>query len=423
MGFSARRLCHRKLAVVGVVLAGGMVLAACSSTSTKSSVAAPPSSSTSSSSSVPSTTSTPDLASVCPNPVTIALDWAPEVEQGAYYELANPTSGTINSSGKTYTAALVDPFTGKSTGIDVDLEAGGPAVGYLHPEQILYEKNVLIGAGESDTQVLDYSSVPTVAIFAPFHIDPVELNWNPAKYHFTSLSAIGKSNVVVQYYAGSGYMAYLIAKGIIKKSQTFSGYDGSYARFVSTDGGVVDQGFATEGPYKLTHEEPSWDKSLAYEMVGSAGYDPYELAAYTKPADVTKYASCFKQLVPMMQEAQLKYMEHPSAVNRLVLRLINAYGIGKPYNAPLEAYSDKTMLQDKLIHDASNGVLGYINMSRVQKYIGQLTSSKAVTNLPSGFDAASVATDQFIDPNVHMTFYTGPYVNPFGVIVVKGTKG
>lgn len=412
------RTVRRRSAVLSAVLVGGMILAACSSTTSKPS--APPTTSTKVSPSAVSTTSTPDLASVCPNPVTIALDWAPEVEHGAYYELAAPTGGTINASGKTYTAPLIDPFTGKSTGVKVDLEAGGPAVGYLHPEQILYEKNVLIGAGESDTQVVDYSSVPTVAIFAPFHIDPVELNWNPAKYHFTSLSAIGKSNVVVQYYAGSGYMAYLIADGIIKKSQTFSGYDGSYARFVSTGGGVVDQGFATEGPFKLTHQEPSWDKSLAYELVASAGYDPYELAAYTKPADVTKYAACFKQLVPMMQDAQIKYLEHPSAVNGLILRLINAYGIGKPYNAPLEAYADKTMLEDKLIHNASNGVLGYINMARVQKYIDQLTSSKAVTNLPSSFSAADVATDQFIDPNIHMTFYTGPYKNPLGVIVVKG---
>jgi hypothetical protein len=416
------RTAKKTVAVMAAVMSSALCLAACGS-STKA--AAKPTTTTTAVTSTSTSTSTAsyDLANVCPNPLQIAVDWAPEVEQSAYYELAKPTGGDINSSAKTYTAPLIDPFNGKSTGIDVDVEAGGPAVGYLHPEQILYERpSVLIGAGESDTQVVDYSKTPTVAIFAPFHIDPVIFDWNPKKYDFKSIAAIGKSNVTVQYYAGSGYMAYLIAKGIIKKSQTFSGYNGSYARFVSTGGGVVDQGFATEGPYKLTHMVPAWDKSTAYALIASTGYDPYELAAFTTPQNLKKYSGCFKKLVPMMQEAQIKYLEHPGPVNKLILKLIDAFGIGKPYNAGLEAYADKTMLEDKLMHNASNGVFGYINMSRVQTYINELVDSKAVTNLPSGFKASSVATDKFIDPKIHMTFYTGPYKNPNGVIIVKGTK-
>src|SRR5215469_3862535 len=83
------------------------------------------------------------LAGICPGTVEIQNNWTPEAEQGAYYELA-ASGGTIDSSQKTYTAPLIDPATGKTAGVNVELLAGGPAAGYSNPEQLLYENQSIL---------------------------------------------------------------------------------------------------------------------------------------------------------------------------------------------------------------------------------------------------------------------------------------
>ncbi len=360
------------------------------------------------------------LAGVCPNPVGIALDWAPEAEQSAYYGLAATSGGTIDASAKTYTAPLIDPFNGQRTGVNVKLYAGGPAVGYLHPEQVMYEKSgILIGAGETDTQVIDYTRTPTIGIVAPMRLLPTILFWNPAKYHFSGIKAIGKTNVTVQYYQGSGYMDYLMSSGILKKSQTFGGYTGSPARFVASGGGVVSQGFATFEPYYYSHQLPQWNKPVAYQLVQAVGYAPYNEAGYTKPQYVSKYAACFKRLVPMIQESQVRYLEKPGPVNQLIVKLVNTYNIGKPYNLPIANYTHHTLLADRIDSNAASGTFGGFDMARVARLITQLKKSKTVTNLPAGYNASKLATNKFIDPKVSMTFYKGPYNNTNGVIIEK----
>lgn len=361
-----------------------------------------------------------NLAGVCPNPVGIALDWAPEAEQAAYYGLAAVSGGKIDASAKTYTAPLIDPFNGKHTGVDVKLYAGGPAVGYLHPEQVMYEHSgILIGSGETDTEVEDYTRTPTIGIVAPMRFLPTILFWNPAKYHFNSIKSIGKTNVTVQYYQGSGYMSYLIASGILKKSQTFGGYTGSPARFVASGGGVVSQGFATFEPYFYSHQLKQWDKPIAYQLVQAVGYAPYNEAGYTKPQDVSRYAACFKRLVPMIQESEIRYLEKPVPLNRLLVRLVNSYDIGKPYNLAIAKYTAQTLLADRLVSNAPRAPFGSFDMARVRRLITQLRDSKTVTNLPASYGPNKLATNRFIDRHLKMTFYKGPYKKTNGVIVEK----
>lgn len=360
------------------------------------------------------------LAGLCPNPVGIALDWAPEAEQAAYYGLAATTGGQVDASAKTYTAPLIDPYNGRRTGVDVRLYAGGPAVGYLHPEQVMYENSgVLIGAGETDTEVIDYTRTPTIGIVAPMRLLPTILFWSPAKYHFSGIRAIGKTNVTVQYYQGSGYMDYLMAAGILKKSQTFGGYTGSPARFVASGGSVVSQGFATFEPYYYSHQLKQWDKPIAYQLVQDVGYAPYNEAGYTKPQYLSKYAGCFKRLVPMIQESEIRYLQKPTPVSQLIVRLVNAYDIGKPYNLAIANYTHQTVLADRIESNPSTGAFGSFDMARVARLITQLKSSKTVTNLPASYGPSSLATNRFIDPNVKMTFYKGPFNDTSGVIIEK----
>ncbi len=365
------------------------------------------------------------LRGVCPNPVKIATDWTPEAEQGAYYELAK-SGGTTNSSAKTYTAPLINPMNGKPTGVNVQLIAGGPALGFLQTPEVLHEQpGILMGADDVDTAIADSGTTPVIGIVAPFINSLHILLWNPAKYHFKTFTDIKKSGVTVLYFKGTEFVDYMAGAGYLSQSQLDGSYNGSPARFVASGGGVVEQGFATAEPFLYTHETPAWNKAIAYELTSNTGFNPYSEMGEVTPQNLAKYGACFKRLVPMIQQAQINYVEHPARVNRLVVALNKAYGeIGGNYVLSVANYAARTLLADKIVAQGAGAPFGSFNTARVTRLIGQLRPIVASGGpaLPKSYKASSVVTNRFIDPSIKFDAYHGPYNNTSGVIVVKGLK-
>jgi hypothetical protein len=368
---------------------------------------------------------TVSLKGVCPNPVKIATDWTPEAEQGAYYQLA-ASRGTTDTNNKTYTAQLLDPNTGKSTGVKVDLLAGGPALGYQQtPEVLTTQPDVLLGADDSDTAIATSGTTPVVGIVAPFNNSVHILLWNPAKFNFKNFADVKASGATVLYFSGTEFVEYMAGAGFLSTSQLDSSYNGSPARFVATGGGVVEQGFATAEPYLYTHETSAWNKTIAYELTSNTGYNPYSEMGEATPTNIKKYSACFKRLVPMIQEAQIKYLQHPNRINTLLVGLNTAYGeVGGNYDMAVAKYADKTMLADRIVSQGPGG-FGSFNISRVNTQILQL---RPVLNtngqsLPASFKAGNVVTNKFINPSIKFNWYKGPYNKTTGVITVPGTNG
>lgn len=365
-------------------------------------------------------TMTTSLAGVCPSTVKVQINWTPEAEQGAYYQLAS-SKGTINSSQKYYTAPLIDPFTGSSTGVKIELIAGGPAVAYTSPERLLYEDpSILLGMDATDSQIEAFSTSPTIGIVSPMYLYDNVFFWNPAKVHLSSIAGIAKTNATVLTYGAKGALnLYLEAKGELNASQVDGSYNGTPDQFVATGGGVISGGYATYEPYYYSHQLTAWDKPIAYALIANTGYNPYSEDTFTTPKNLVKYAACFSELVPMMQEAQIAYEKSPTRVNSLIVKLDDDYKIGGGYNMAVAEYTRNTLLADKIVADPPSGAFGSFTMSRVNQLIGLLVSTKSVTGLPKGFSATSVETNKFIDPSIHMTFYKGPYHNTSGVIIEK----
>lgn len=396
------------IACLGAALAVA-ALAGCSS-----------SSSSSSSSAGGAASATGVLSGICPSTVEIQQNWTPEAEQGAYYELA-ASGGSIDSGQKTYTAPLVDPATGKPAGVNVELLAGGPATGYSNPEQLLYEhQSILLGVDATDTQIKSYASTPTVGVVTPMYLYDNIFFWSPAKHNFTSIADIGSSGAtLLSYGTGGALNLYLEAKGELHHSQIDGAYNGSPADFVASGGSMISGGYATYEPYYYSHQLPAWNKPISYQLIATTGYNPYSNTTFVTPANQKKYSACLSKLVPMIQEAQIKYLQSPARVNQLIVQLDAAYKIGGAYNMAIASYADQTLLADRIVTQPPAGAFGSFDMARVNALISQLKSTKSVTGLPAGFSASTLETNQYIDPSIKMTFYTGPYNNTNGVITEK----
>ena len=360
------------------------------------------------------------LTGICPSTVEIQNNWTPEAEQGAYYELA-ASGGTIDSNQKTYTAALLDPATGKPAGVNVELLAGGPAAAYSNPEQLLYEnQSILLGVDATDTQIQSYAKTPTVGVVTPMEQYDNVFFWNPAEHNLSSIANIGSSGAtLLSYGTGGALNLYLEAKGELHHSQIDGAYNGSPADFVASGGALISGGYATYEPYYYSHELPAWNKAISYQLIATTGYNPYSNTTFVTPSNLKKYSACLAKLVPMIQQAQISYLQSPSRVNQLIIQLSDAYKIGGTYNQAIASYADQTMLADKIVAQPASGAFGSFDMARVDTLIGQLKSTNSVTGLPAGFSATTLETNKFIDPSIKMTFYTGPYNNSAGVITEK----
>lgn len=399
------------IACVGAALAVAAI-AGCSSSSSSSSSSSPSGTGTAS--------ATGALSGICPSTVEIQQNWTPEAEQGAYYELA-ASGGTINSSQKTYTAPLLDPSTGKQTGVNVELLAGGPATSYSNPEQLLYEnQSILLGVDATDTQIESYANTPTIGVVTPMYLYDNVYFWSPAKHTISGIPAIGASGATLLSYGTKGALnLYLEAKGELKSSQIDGAYNGSPADFVASGGSMISGGYATYEPYYYSHELTAWDKPISYALIANTGYNPYSNTTFVTPTNEKKYSACLSKLVPMIQEAQIKYLQSPSRVNQLIVQLDGSYKIGGAYNMAIANYADQTMLADRIVAQPSSGAFGSFDMARVNTLIGQLKSTNSVSRLPAGFSASTLETNKYIDPSITMSFYTGPYNNTTGVITEK----
>jgi hypothetical protein len=388
-------------AAIGAVLA--ITASACSSSGSGSPAASTTAGSTTGGSSTSAIPAADNLkAAGCPSTIVIQTDWNPEAEHGGQYELLGPNP-TINAGAKEVTGELV-AHGGVDTGVQVQIRAGGPAIGYQDVSTQMYkDPSITLGYVGTDEQISLSATQPTVAVLAGLEISPQIIEWSPAAHPtWKTIQDIGKTSTPVLYFQGASYMDYLLGKGILKKSQVNGSYDGTPTVFVASGGQDAVQGFATAEPYIWSHDVRTWDKPLKYELIADTGFNFYQQALAVRKSQLGPLTPCLKKLVPIMQQAIVDYMGNPAPTIGLILKLVTAYNNGWTYTQGTGDYAVATMKKLGIIGDAPDGTLGDFTTSRVQQLINILVPiySKQGKQTLTGLKPADIVTNQFVDPAI-----------------------
>ena len=173
------------------------------------------------------------------------------------------------------------------------------------------DDSILLGYVSTDEQVQHSADKPTVSLMAPLKKNPQIIMWDPATYPDAKTIADLPKDTTLLVFDGGVFPDYLVGKGIVQQSQIEGGYDGTPARFVAADGKLAQQGFASAEPYIYENEVPEWGKPVAFQLIHDTGLEIYSQTIGTKPENVTKFADCFKKLIPIMQQADVDYVEGP----------------------------------------------------------------------------------------------------------------
>src|SRR3954452_23492257 len=240
-----------------------------------------------------------DLAAAgCPDTVVIQTDWNPESEHGGVYQLLGDDY-VVDAGSKSVSGTLVDS-NGDSTGVKVEVRAGGPAIGFQSVTSQMYsDDSITFGYVGTDEAIQNSAEQPTTAVLAPLEISPQMVQWDPATYPDVSgIADLGKQDVTVRTFEGSTWVSYLEGAGILKESQVDGSYDGSPAAFVAAGGKDAQQGFASAEPYIYENEVDAWGKKVDYQLTYDAGFKPYASSISVRSDQLEGLSGCLKALVP-----------------------------------------------------------------------------------------------------------------------------
>ena len=413
---------RRTRSLIAVSLAGALALAACGSDTKTSDTAAPAGTTATAATTAPAETTAPAattapaettggtaapsgaagaLKDICPATVVIQTDWNPEGEHGFLYNMVG-TDYTIDKAKVSVTGTLVSG--GADTGVKLEVRSGGPAIGYgTVTAQMYTDDSILLGYVYTDEAIQNSAQFPTVAIESGFEKNPQMIMWDPATYpDVKTFADIGKSGMLVRYFSSAAWMDYFTSQGIIPKDKVDGSYDGTPALFVADQGKSGQQGFGSAEPYIYQNEVKEWGKPLAYSYVNDNGWNNYAESIATKPDNITKYADCFKALVPMIQQSSVDYLNDPAAANKIILDAVATFDNGWVYSQGVADYAVKTIKADGLVGNGPDSTVGNFDDARVNDLIKlAIPVYTALGTAPkAGLTAADITTNQFIDPSI-----------------------
>jgi hypothetical protein len=336
------------------------------------------------------------LAGVCPDTVVIQTDWYATPERAAAYQLVGP-DGEIDAAKGAYRGPLGD------TGVEVEVRLGGPFIGFTPiPAQMYQDTSILLGYVATDDAVQSAAEFPTVAVVAPLDINPQILMWDPETYDIGEWADVAGTGAPVVYLEGLPFMDYLVSKGYVEEDQLDASFDGTPSRFVAEDGKIIQQGYASNEPYRWENDVEGWMKPVDDLLVHDSGYEVYPQGLAVRAEELDADADCLAALVPMIQQAQVDYVNDPEPVNGALVEIAEAIGDGPPITAEGNANAVEVMKELSLVGNGPDDTLGDFDTDRVDATIELLQPIFADrgTDVPEDLAAEDIVTNDYIDPSI-----------------------
>jgi hypothetical protein len=346
-----------------------------------------------------------DLRGACPATVVIQTSWFTQVEHFAAYQLLG-AGYTVDAARKSVTGPLVSG--GADTGVDVEIRAGGPAIGFQQVSAQMYaDRSITLGMVPLDEAIQNSKDQPVTGVMTPYDVDPLVLMWDPARHpDFTTIGDIGRTDTKVLFFSGERtYMDYLLGTGQLRQSQVDGSYDGSPDRMVASRGDLVVQGFATSEPWKWENEVPAWGKPLRYALVADSGYPNYRNLLAVRSGEKSALAGCLRKLVPVLQEATVDFMAEPDPLIATVLSIVDKTKQAYTDSVDRSRHAVDVMRDEGLVTNGRTPMIGDFDTApggRVDRLlrIDTLIFAAQRKELAPDLVPTDLATNEFLDPAI-----------------------
>jgi hypothetical protein len=338
------------------------------------------------------------LKGICPDKIVIQTDWFATPELAAAYQLIG-AGGTADKKKGMYSGPL------GTTGVEVEVRLGGPFIGFQPVPALMYQDpSIYLGYVATDDAVQAAEKFPTMAVVAPLDINPQIVMWDPGTYKIDTWADVAKTKAKVTYVEGMPFMDFLVSKGFVTKDQKDASFDGTPSRFVAERGKLMQQAYASNEPYRWEHDVEGWKKPVKFLLVHDSGFSIYPQGLAVRKNKFEESKACLKELVPLIQKAQIDYMTNPAATNGALITIAKTLGDGPPITEAGNANAVVVMKDLKIVGNGPDETLGNFDMARIDGTIALLRPLFAArgTTVPEKLTATDIATNEFIDTSLHL---------------------
>lgn len=264
------------------------------------------------------------LADVCPATIVIQTAVQPGVAVGALYGLLGPDPA-IEPMAQVVSAPLVRP-DGTAEGVVLELRAGGPAVGFVNPIEIMRnDAAVSIAHASLPTTLAERSSLETTAVMSLTTRSHDAVVYDPTSYpSVVDWAGLRDTGVEIRHVTGAPVISYLEAQGVVTSDQLTPGFGGGPAGFVAAEGAIAQQGDLLVDPV-LFPTLAQWGKPVATLATADAGWESLDDLLLVAADQQRISEACLGRLVPIIQAAIPAYLDQPTTTNELLARVRSAF--------------------------------------------------------------------------------------------------
>ncbi len=336
------------------------------------------------------------LAGVCPELITVQTDWFPESEHGAIYNLIGDDY-TVDANAQTTTGSLIS--AGVDTGVDFQVRAGGPAIGFSPTAVVTYaDDSITMAYANTEAQVIQFDDTPMVSVMAPLEINPQMIMWDPETYpDVETLADLGEAGATINYFAGGEFMEVFISEGVVSRDQVDPSYDGSPARFIADGGATAQQGFASAEPYNYENVFEEWARPVAFELLHDTGFEVYAATIAVRAAQLEELSPCLELFVPILQQATVDFYNDPDRTNAMIIDAVETINSFWVYDQGIADFSVQTQIDLGLAGNGDDDTVGNIDGDRIQRVIDQIQAAGLET---ADVTADDLFTNEFIDESI-----------------------
>ncbi len=337
------------------------------------------------------------LKGICPDNVVMQTNWWPEPDHGFLFQMIGP-NGTIDTNKNTYSGPL------GTTGVNLEVRAGGPAIGFQTvTAQEYQDDSILLAMGSTDEQIGTSADQPTVAVMASYDKNPQVFFWGNPDWNFTQVADIKASGATVLAFSAAPFLEVLQGKGLLDKNQVDTSYTGDPSRFVAADGSIVSQGFVTAEPYIYENEVNGWKKPVKFLLLAKE-VPIYQDTMVIRADKLEANRACLQKLVPLMQRGAIDYVRNPGPINAMLVDYTSKIKGGTQISGPGSADAVQKMLSLGIVANGTDGVLGSYDTARIQALItdfGPVFAAKGKAPKAT-LKPSDIATNEFLDKSIKL---------------------
>lgn len=333
----------------------------------------------------------------CPDTIVIRLDALPRIEAGSLYRLLDEDRLRVGS--KSVQAPLV--VDGEPTGVDLRLVSGDRYDGDAANKWLYRDPGTLLAAVDSDRALLDLDRYPVVGVFAPTARDTAIVYWDDAVYGSVrgttqlrqTLAPNGEELAPVITTAGDPAIDWLVTQELLFPEQVRPENQGTPEPFLDAGGVAAQQGDLLLDPPRLDAEE----REYAFEALEDSTYPRYAGMLAARPDTIVRYADCLTELVPILQQSAVDYLEDPHPTIRLIAEIAAAFG-DETYDVSVATDAFERALDARVFDDGRTPTIGDVEVGRLQLMLDR--ALPVFAGVREDATPGDLATDAFIDPGI-----------------------